>query len=478
MPRILATHVGTTLRAFRDSARGNVSILLGFALIPMVGLVGMGIDYGVAQSVKSKLDNAADSAAVAAVATAKAYVANNPSDSNATANAIAAGQNRGTRAFTINTGNLPFAQPPAYTVTLTRSANNLTFTAVVTYNTSTQNHFGQIFGSKYINESGQTTASADVPKYLDFYILVDVSGSMGLASTSAGQTALINATSCQFACHFKGNSTGWTYATNNNIQLRSGAVNSAICSLLTTASNPSVPNQYRVGLYPFVANMATLSPLSTDFTSLNSAATCYPNQTPAPTAFNNLLDTGTTQLSTGGDPSTGTGSGGTHFENIFSQMQATIQSAGGFGDGSAASKPQPFVFLITDGMDNGQYYGTYQSSRWNFPGNPSTYSGYSNAAFNGSSPQVFNSSLCSAIGSAGATVSVLYIPYLPLTPVPKSDGNYAETTAANNAISGIPTALTGCAKTGYFYTANNPSDITAALSNMFQQAIHAAHLSQ
>ena len=477
MPGILATHVGATLRAFRDNARGNVSILLGLSLIPMVGLVGLGIDYGVAQSVKSKLDNAADSAAIAAVATAKAYVVNNPSDTNVTADAIAAGQDRGTRAFAINTGSLPFAQPPVYTVSLTRSANNVTFTAVVKYNTATQNHFGQIFGSKFINEAGQTTASADVPTYLDFYILVDVSGSMGLASTSAGQTALINATSCQFACHFKGNSAGWTYATNNNIQLRSGAVNSAICSLLTTASNPSVPNQYRVGLYPFVADMATLSPLSTNFTSLNSAATCNPNQTPAPTAFNNLLDTGTTQLSTGGDPSTGTGSGGTHFENIFSQMQTTIQNAGGFGDGSSASKPKPFVFLITDGMDNGQYYGTYKNSEWNFPGNPSTYSGYSNAAFNGSSPQVFNSSLCNAI-SSGATISILYIPYLPLTPVAKSDGNYNETTAANNAISGIPAALTSCAKAGYFYTANSPTDITAALNNMFQQAIHAAHLSQ
>jgi hypothetical protein len=47
--------------------------------------------------------------------------------------------------------------------------------------------------------------------YLDFYLLLDVSGSMGLATTTAGQTQLaaINPDNknvypggCVFACHF------------------------------------------------------------------------------------------------------------------------------------------------------------------------------------------------------------------------------------------------------------------------------------
>jgi hypothetical protein len=89
--------------------------------------------------------------------------------------------------------------------------------------------------------------------YLDFYLLVDVSGSMGLPSTTTGQNQLIalntvapdpfpsTTQGCNFACHFPGYH-GWTRATQNNIQLRTGAVNSAVCSLLTLAGQPTVPN--------------------------------------------------------------------------------------------------------------------------------------------------------------------------------------------------------------------------------------------
>ena len=477
MSESLKSRLNSKLRAFPGGTGGNISILFGLSLIPMVGLIGLGIDYGVAEKTKTKLDNAADAAAVAAVATAKAYVAANQSDNNVTADAIAAGKDRALRAFNINQGGLPYAQLPTPSIQLTASTDGLTFTATVNYSTTVQNHFGQLFGSRTVNVSGQAAAAATLPRYLDFYVLVDVSGSMGLAATSAGQAALVNATGCQFACHFPGsNGAGWNYAKANNIQLRSGAVNTAVCGLIGLASQPSVLNQYRVGIYPFVTQMATLSPLSYDFVSLSAAATCGSS---SPTAFNNLLDTGTTQLYTGNDPSTGTGSGGTHFETIFTQMQTTISSAAGFGDGTTASKSKPFVFLITDGMQNSQHYATYQNSRYNYPGSPSTFSGYNNAGFDGSSPQAMNSSLCNSlknVGGKGATISVLYIPYNTLA---ASASNSGETNAANAAIPNIPAALQACASSAnFFQTANTPADINTALANMFQQAVQAAHLSQ
>ena len=60
------------IRTFARADRANVSIIFAFSLIPMIGLVGLGIDYGVALSAKAKFDNAADAAAIAAVATVKA----------------------------------------------------------------------------------------------------------------------------------------------------------------------------------------------------------------------------------------------------------------------------------------------------------------------------------------------------------------------------------------------------------------------
>jgi len=58
-----------TRAALLSGARsGNVTILFALSLLPMVGLLGYGVDYGVAITDKAKLDAAADAAAIAAVA--------------------------------------------------------------------------------------------------------------------------------------------------------------------------------------------------------------------------------------------------------------------------------------------------------------------------------------------------------------------------------------------------------------------------
>jgi hypothetical protein len=189
--------------------------------------------------------------------------------------------------------------------------------------------------------------------------------------------------------------------------------------------------------------MGTLSALSSNLTSANLAANCSSSN---PQAFTNLLDTGTTQEFTSNRPNTGTGSGGTHFDAIMSAIQTVISTGAGFGDGSTSSKSRPFVFLITDGMQNPQHYGTYQFNTWNYPGSPSTFAGYSNASFDGSTPQAIDPTLCTNLKNAGATI--------------------------------LPAALTSCASSGYFYMANTPTDITNALNAMFQQAVQKAHLTQ
>ena len=221
--------------------------------------------------------------------------------------------------------------------------------------------------------------------------------------------------------------------------------------------------------------------------------------------FTSLLDTGTTQFPTASmipaayrylnlpntDPSTGTGSGGTHFEGLFSAMKSAISAGPGYGTGAASNNSKPYVFLITDGMQNSQHFGVYQQGLCNgafgtycenYPGNPSTYPYFGNANFDGSSPQAMDPTQCAALKAAGATISVLYTPYTNLTVGPQ---NQAETNAADNAIANLPTALTTCAGTSagndgatWIHTANSSADIQTALQQMFQQAVQAAHLTK
>ena len=82
----------------------------------------MGVDYYVALSDKSRLDTAADAAALEAVNTAKAYyAANSAAQSGATleSNTIAAGIARGTKAFDANVGSVVLAGSVVPQITMT-----------------------------------------------------------------------------------------------------------------------------------------------------------------------------------------------------------------------------------------------------------------------------------------------------------------------------------------------------------------------
>ncbi|GJD35507.1 pilus assembly protein TadG-related protein [Methylobacterium aerolatum] len=479
MPRLLtlAHRLAARTVALRRERGGSINILFGLSVIPLIGMIGLGVDYGVAITAKTKLNNAADAAALAAVVTAKAYIANNPAQANVTQSGITAGTNQAINAFAVNAGRVPFTTFTLQTPSVVRSGQTLT--ATVTYTATVQNNFGKIFRAPTVPLTNTVTASADLASYLDFYLMMDVSGSMGLPATPTGmsQLAAVNTDmwsdyqqGCQFACHFPGYN-GWNQAAGK-IQLRSDAVNSAVCSLIQRASQPLVPNQYRVGLYPFINQLATLSPLTGTMATLSTAAQCAQSW---PMALTNLLDTGSTQLYTGLDPSTGTGAGGTHFEVAMAQMQSTIVN---YGDGSSASKPKPFVFLVTDGMQNGQHFFTSVNGKYTYPGNPSKFVGYANAWWDGSQPSQIDATTCSALKSAGATISVLYIPYNQISFVNNGGGIAWENNRVNAFSPTLATPLKACASPGFFYTANTPADITASLNAMFDQALRMARITQ
>ena len=68
-----------------------------------------------------------------------------------------------------------------------------------------------IIGHPTIALTGQSTSSYTLPSYIDFYLMLDVSGSMGMPSTTAEMTRLQSVnpdnfgqypSGCTFACHF------------------------------------------------------------------------------------------------------------------------------------------------------------------------------------------------------------------------------------------------------------------------------------
>jgi hypothetical protein len=372
-----------------------------------------------------------------------------------------------------------------------------------------------IIGYKNMTITGTSTSSYTMPTYIDFYLMLDVSGSMSFPSTTSEQTRLeavnpdnysLYPNGCTFACHFTAqgacpqseqaskpavgsatnpspggycqgfiisrlgttpasgslteNNVNWsntqvstcqTAGTTSCIQLRADAVGYAVNALLATAAASEtaakVTDQYQVGLYPFIQNLYSYFPLTTNLTG---SATTSGTINYAAAQLATLLDTGT---------NVSLGSGGTHFENAFPSMNSLITSV---GTGSSSSNALPYVFLITDGSQN---YQTQWDGNWSGTGG----SPYANSA------TVVPTSLCTTLKNRGITIAVLYIPYETIQN-PTTFAN-SEDIYANDNIPNIPSDLQSCASPNFFYTANTPADITFALITMFEQAVSTAHVS-
>jgi Flp pilus assembly protein TadG len=500
---------------FRSNSRGNVAVISALAALPMIAAAGCAIDYTNASMVKTKLQAAADAAALATVSVNSSVITT--AKSMTKSGTISGGSTYATNFYNANLTTSPedtgySSLTPTATVTL----SGTTITAVVNYTASVSTYFMGIMGYKNIALSGTSTASYTLPTYINFYLMLDVSGSMSFPSTTAEQTRLqavnpdnytLYPNGCTFACHFSaqgactqseqetgvppsaytskynpspggycqgftitrlgttlstGGSVNWSNTpvtscsapgTTECIQLRADAVGYAVTQLLSTAnSSELVTNQFQVGLYPFIQNLYSYSAMTSSLTGAISTAAQN---------LASLLDTG---------ENASLGSGGTHFENAFSSMNSLITSV---GSGLGSSRPMPDVFIITDGSQDyqTQWGGNWSSQNWSATSSVP----YQNSATVIPPNTVTSTNYCTTMKNRGITIAVLYIPYETIqnaTTFASSEDIYA-----NSNIPNIPAALEACASPNFFYTANSPTDINNALIAMFDQAVSTAHLS-
>lgn len=481
-----ASRIAALLSRFRNSPGGNVAVIFAIAIIPILTAIGCAVDYSLATRMKAKLQSAADAASVAAISQKSVgYTAAASMNGNGP---VSVGVTDANNVFNGNMSNTSGFTNLVLTTTVTKTGSTLT--SNVQFSAKVPVVFMKVLGYQNLTVTGTSTSSASLPLYLDFYLMLDVSGSMGLPSTNAEQSRLaainpdnysLYPNGCTFACHFSSSNGcnqgssyppygGQKYNTNGYclgyslsrtagnsgntpvtscpsdgtsacIQLRADAVGYAVTQLFITANaTEKVTNQFRIGLYPFIQYLYAYYPLTSSISGspTNSSTINY-----AAANLATLLDTGA---------NSNLGSGGTHFENAFPSMNGFISSV---GTGSSASSTLPYVFLVTDGAQNNQ---TQWGGGW---------AGNNNAT-------IMDASLCTALKNRGIKISVLYIPYQPIQN-PTSFANN-EDFAVNAIIPNIPADLKSCASPNFFFTANTPADITSALNAMFNQALVTAHI--
>ena len=198
---------------FRSNKRGNVAVITALCCLPLIAAVGCVIDYTTASLVKTKLQAAADAAALATVSVNSSVVTTAKGmSSNGT---VSGGSTFATNFFNANLNASPAnVGYTNLTPTATVALSGTRMTATVSFTARVPTYFMGVMGFSNTNISGSSTASYTMPTYINFYLMLDVSGSMSFPSTAAEQARLMAVNpdnllgspgypqGCQFACHF------------------------------------------------------------------------------------------------------------------------------------------------------------------------------------------------------------------------------------------------------------------------------------
>jgi len=221
------------LRALRADQRGNVLMIFGFSLVPMVFATGMGIDYARAMKAQTKLNAAADAAALSAVSQTMMNESNKAACDKA--QAMFAAQARAIPGVTLAADAPVISMKDADGVVLKcadasdSSGASQSRTVTVAYTGTSDNIFAGILGWATLPIGGSSDTYASVAPNIDFYIALDTSPSMALPTTSAGIKTMEDNIGCAFACH--------SNKIENNVKSGTGHMNKLILDNVAFALN-------------------------------------------------------------------------------------------------------------------------------------------------------------------------------------------------------------------------------------------------
>jgi Flp pilus assembly protein TadG len=404
-------------RCLRDDG-GNLTPMFALALLPVLGLIGMTVDYTQSSTRKATLDTIADSASLAAVT--PAMLASTDQASIDVATTLFNSQVSAVKGI------------GAVTLSVTASDSGLTRTVSVSYQTTSSALFGGFTGKSSLPISGTSQSSATVPPNIDFYLLLDNSPSMAIAATTAGINTMVANTpdKCAFGCHESDTSPNDYYglARSLGVTLRMDLLAQATQNLMASAQSTATNNNasYRAAIYTFNIGFNTITTLTSSLSAAKAqAANIQLYEVPYQNWNNDAI---------------------TNYTNAMTQINSIMPNPGG-GTKQAGDTPQEVLFFVTDGVED----ETVGSSRVQ---------------------SLMDPSYCTTIKNRGIRIAVLYTTYLPL-PTNAWYNTYISPFQPN-----IGPNLQSCASPGLYFQVSTDQDISGALVQLFNIAVLTAHLTK
>ena len=406
------------LQRFLGDSGGNLTTMFALTLLPVLGLIGITVDYTQSSTRKATLDTIADSASLAAVTPAMLAQTDQASIDVATT------------LFNSQVSAVKGIGP--VTLSVTTSDSGLNRTVTVTYQTTSKTSFGGLIGMTSAAISGTSQSTGEVPPNIDFYLLLDNSPSMAIAATTAGINTMVANTpdKCAFGCHEFDTSPNDYYglARSLGVTLRMDLLGQATQNLMASAQSTATTNNatYRAAIYTFNIGFNTITTLTASLSAAKSqAANIELYEVPYQNWNNDTI---------------------TNYTNAMTQINSIMPNPGG-GTKQAGDTPQEVLFFVTDGVED----ETVGSSRVQ---------------------SLMNPSYCTTIKNRGIRIAVLYTTYLPL-PTNSWYNTYIAPFQPN-----IGPNLQSCASPGLYFQVSTDQDISGALVQLFNIAVLTAHLTK
>ena len=455
--------------------RGAVSVLFAISAVPLIGCVGLSIDFAFWNQSNVQLQTAADTASISAVRTAtQYYLAGNSQWENI-------GQTNGTQWFAAQLAQLHVAvdENQNVNVQMQDTAQGTQITATVTYTAKMKPFFGELFGISQYPFNGTSVAQQTI-RYINIALMLDNSSSMLIGATTNDINTMQAYTPCSLESQNANQPlSSWTGPTPTCTS-PAGKAPQAPCGF-ACHSQPNIGDDYAKSYdYYYLARTPSARPPGTPqtpvrlrFDVVQSASADVVKQMISYEQTNQLANQfGLTVFTynnilnkvypTGAEFSTDLASGAAAIKNIMTpqvvnngdtdfpdSMNAAAVSLTPGGSGSQAS-PQKFVFLVTDGT---QDYA--DRSPGSTLGPISTQ-----AAINA----------CNAMKAKNIQVYVLYTEYTPLPFNPYYQQNVAQFVDSG----AITNALQACASNpSDYYVATEASKIAGQLQQMLAKALNA-----
>ncbi|MET0359245.1 MAG: TadE/TadG family type IV pilus assembly protein [Pararhizobium sp.] len=451
------------LQRFLVDRSGNLAIIGALALMPLLGTAGLALDVTHAIKVRTRLQWAADAAVVGSITDKSAGVAQAMTMTGDGSVSVSESEARSIFAAQMANGTT-IAQPGkaaqsdpndleetarTFKVSVVKTGRDINVSA--TFSTLVPTTFLKIFGKDSIKVDGIAKATFQSNSFMDFYMLLDNTPSMGVGATPADVDKLIAATKnqadsgsrdCAFACHIVSENgvadkkSNYFVARKVGATIRIDVVAQAVAALMKEAEKTETyPNQYRMAAYTFGqkaedANLYEVSKLTDDLKDIQTKVDTISLMSIPFQGYNN------DQI--------------TSFDKALTRMNSEITPP---GDGSSPAKAEKVVYFVADGVGD-----SYKPT------------GCTKKVTGGRCQEPIDVSYCTTIKDRGIKIAVLYTTYLPLP----TNGWY--NTWIKPFQPEIGTKMQACASPGLYFEVSPSQGIESAMKALFVKIIRSPRL--